>query len=107
MESFLLTEGLLLELRDYKETVKRKPGLVFTSIINVSDHYLTLVIAYDSKNKNFRAYYCSSFGNPYNQVEQKLPEYLEREFHLKKENIKVGYTGQQKRRIVTIVEYML
>ncbi|WP_255563498.1 Ulp1 family isopeptidase, partial [Wolbachia endosymbiont of Bemisia tabaci] len=91
---------LALELRDYKETVKRRPDLVFTSVINLSNHYVTLVVAYDNKNKNFRACYCNPFGGLYdkvNRVDEKLLRSLKKEFDLKEQDIRISEVEQQER----------
>ncbi len=57
-------ESLSERLREYKNKAERKNSKrIFTSVINLGgNHWVTLVVAYDSNNKQFRAYYCDSFS---------------------------------------------
>ncbi|MGL9758644.1 MAG: hypothetical protein ACR5LA_07495 [Wolbachia sp.] len=57
-------ESLNERLREYKNKAERENSKrIFTSVINLGDkHWVTLVVAYDSNNKQFRAYYCDSFS---------------------------------------------
>ncbi|MFL3877081.1 C48 family peptidase [Wolbachia endosymbiont of Trichogramma kaykai] len=51
-------------LKEYKNEVKRENSKkTFTAVVNIgNDHWVTLVGTYESTNKQFRAYYCDSFG---------------------------------------------
>ncbi|QKX01997.1 hypothetical protein [Wolbachia endosymbiont of Dirofilaria (Dirofilaria) immitis] len=56
-------ETLNERLIEYKNKVEQKDQkAMFTSVINLGNHHwTTLVIAYNSSNKQFIAYYCDSF----------------------------------------------
>ncbi|QUI60748.1 hypothetical protein JKF54_02190 [Wolbachia endosymbiont of Spodoptera picta] len=51
-------------LKEYKNEVKRENSKkTFTAVVNIGNyHWVTLVGTYESTNKQFRAYYCDSFG---------------------------------------------
>ncbi|MDG7056065.1 MAG: hypothetical protein LKM44_01040 [Wolbachia endosymbiont of Meromenopon meropis] len=57
-------ETLNKRLIEYKNIVKQKnQEITFTSIISLEKlHWTTLVVAYNLSSKQFRAYYCDSFG---------------------------------------------
>ncbi|XCA33174.1 MAG: hypothetical protein ABS808_05300 [Wolbachia endosymbiont of Polyergus mexicanus] len=57
-------ESLSERLREYKNEPEREDTKsIFTSVINLGgNHWVTLVVAYNSNNKQFRAYYCDSFS---------------------------------------------
>lgn len=56
--------SLKCELEEYKAKVERDGNLIFTSVLNINgNHWVTLVVAYNQKDKQFRAYYCDPFGN--------------------------------------------
>ncbi|WP_341808540.1 hypothetical protein [Wolbachia endosymbiont (group E) of Neria commutata] len=57
-------ETLKCELEEYKVKVERDSNLLFASVLNINgNHWVTLVVAYNPKDKQFRAYYCDPFGN--------------------------------------------
>lgn len=54
-----LNEGL----KEYKNQVEQKKLQgIFTSVINLGNHWVTLVVSYNPSDKECRAYYCDSFG---------------------------------------------
>ncbi|MDR2977961.1 MAG: hypothetical protein LBU56_00695 [Rickettsiales bacterium] len=57
-------ESLSERLREYKNKAERENSKrIFTSVINLGgNHWVTLVVAYNLDNKQFRAYYCDSFS---------------------------------------------
>ncbi|MEY2392964.1 hypothetical protein [Wolbachia endosymbiont of Tettigetta isshikii] len=57
-------ESLNERLREYKNKAERENSkMIFTSVINLDgNHWVTLVVAYNSDNEQFRAYYCDSFS---------------------------------------------
>ncbi|MFP3035503.1 MAG: hypothetical protein ACEY3A_00375 [Wolbachia sp.] len=57
-------ESLSKKLREYKNKAERENSKrIFTSVINFGgNHWVTLVVAYNSDNEQFRAYYCDSFS---------------------------------------------
>lgn len=57
-------ETLSERLGEYKNKAGRESSKrIFTSVINLGgNHWVTLVVAYNSDNKQFRAYYCDSFS---------------------------------------------
>ncbi|WP_353276083.1 hypothetical protein [Wolbachia endosymbiont (group A) of Pipizella viduata] len=57
-------ETLSERLGEYKNKAERESSKrIFTSVINLGgNHWVTLVVAYNSDNKQFRAYYCDSFS---------------------------------------------
>lgn len=69
-----------------------------TLILGLKDHWVTLTIAYDNESKRFRAYYCNPFGGTYNGIDRELLKCLEegKFFSLRKEDIRVNKTKQQK-----------
>ncbi|MDN5248253.1 MAG: hypothetical protein QWI36_03905 [Wolbachia endosymbiont of Tyrophagus putrescentiae] len=52
-------------LKEYKEKVeKENRDIIFVSIININNsHWVTLIVARNSVNEQFMAYYCDSFGH--------------------------------------------
>jgi len=55
-----LNEGL----KEYKNQVEQKKLQgIFTSVINLGHHWVTLVVSYNPSDKKYRAYYCDSFGH--------------------------------------------
>ncbi|MCA4775308.1 hypothetical protein IHO40_04340 [Wolbachia endosymbiont of Mansonella ozzardi] len=57
-------ESLNERLKEYKNKAERENSKrIFTSVINLgSNHWVTLVVAYNLDNEQFRAYYCDSFS---------------------------------------------
>ncbi|MDR2609753.1 MAG: hypothetical protein LBC06_04150 [Rickettsiales bacterium] len=57
-------ETLSERLREYKNKAEQENSKrIFTSVINLGgNHWVTLVVAYNSDNEQFRAYYCDSFS---------------------------------------------
>ncbi|RDD35051.1 hypothetical protein Wcon_00823 [Wolbachia endosymbiont of Cylisticus convexus] len=51
-------------LKEYKSRVERENlKRTFTAVVNIGNyHWVTLVVIYEPTNKQFRAYYCDSFG---------------------------------------------
>lgn len=85
----------------YRKRIEETGGLdrpIFTLILFLKNHYVTLVIDYDNTSERFRAYYCNPFGGIYNVIDRLLLECLEKGefFSLRKEDIKVSKTRQQK-----------
>ncbi|OCA07022.1 ulp1 protease family, C-terminal catalytic domain protein [Wolbachia endosymbiont of Trichogramma pretiosum] len=63
------------KLKEYKNEVKGKNSKkIFTAVINIGNyHWVTLVGRYESKNKQFIAYYCDSFGTQLpNKIDGKI-----------------------------------
>lgn len=77
-------ESLKCELEEYKVKVKEDGNLLFASVLNINgNHWVTLVVAYNQGDKQFRAYYCDPRGNG-------LP--------------KLPHIGQQKKDLVSVFE---
>ncbi|MDR3131795.1 MAG: hypothetical protein LBU02_01710 [Rickettsiales bacterium] len=57
-------ESLSERLREYKNKAEQENSKrIFTSVINLGgNHWVTLVVAYNSDNEQFRAYYCDSLS---------------------------------------------
>ncbi|UVW83951.1 hypothetical protein [Wolbachia endosymbiont of Aedes albopictus] len=57
-------ESLNERLREYKNKAELESlNKTFTSVVNLGgNHWVTLVVAYNLDNKQFRAYYCDSFS---------------------------------------------
>ncbi|MFT4314415.1 MAG: hypothetical protein AB3P11_04965 [Wolbachia pipientis] len=51
-------------LKEYKSEVEQENlKKTFTAVVNIGNyHWVTLVVTYEPTNKQFRAYYCDSFG---------------------------------------------
>ncbi|WP_175937379.1 hypothetical protein [Wolbachia endosymbiont of Madathamugadia hiepei] len=67
------------KLKEYKnEVAQRNPRKIFTSIANLGgNHWVTLIVTYNQADRQFKAYYCDSFGKKLpNKVEGQIKDYI-------------------------------
>ncbi|MDR2609431.1 MAG: hypothetical protein LBC06_02445 [Rickettsiales bacterium] len=57
-------ESLSERLREYKNKAEQENSRrIFTSVINLGgNHWVTLIVTYNQADRQFKAYYCDSFG---------------------------------------------
>ncbi|WP_374698326.1 Ulp1 family isopeptidase [Wolbachia endosymbiont (group B) of Limnophora tigrina] len=85
--------SLEVGLQEYKNVEREDSNLVFTSIVNLNgNHWVTLVIARDSNNNQFRAYYCDSFGNT---LPSETSSVLQKTLEIDSSNVEISKTKQQ------------
>jgi hypothetical protein len=77
----------------YKNKVEQGySNLTATSVINLGNHWVTLVISHDEKSKKFRAYYCDSFGS---ELLNEISGVLQKTFGIKTGDIGISKHTQQ------------